>query len=197
MVQFEQKAGVSKVFLALGIGFVYFFLIFLNYGGQILSNMVGFIFPGIPLFEHFAENPAYESIRAIESAGSADDTQWLTYWVVFSFFNVVEYWSRTILYWLRKTSSLGKTLLISMDSILLPFQDDHCPLARSSPVPWRAIHLPRLPPTCLGTPYRPPARRTRYFFHVRMSLTSSCPPPQQLDTLQEREDPEMMMKRRR
>jgi len=88
VVQFEQKAGVSKVFIALGIGFIYFFLIFLNYGGQILSNMVGFIFP------------AYESIRAIESAGTADDTQWLTYWVVFGFFNLVEYWSRTILYWL-------------------------------------------------------------------------------------------------
>jgi receptor expression-enhancing protein 5/6 len=91
---------VSKVFLALGIGFVYFFLIFLNYGGQILSNLVGFIFPGtFPLQRRLIV--AYESIKAIESVGSADDTQWLTYWVVFSFFNVVEYWSRTILYWLR------------------------------------------------------------------------------------------------
>jgi receptor expression-enhancing protein 5/6 len=91
---------VSKVFLALGIGFVYFFLIFLNYGGQILSNLVGFIFPGtFPLQRRLIA--AYESIKAIESVGTADDTQWLTYWVVFSFFNVVEYWSRTILYWLR------------------------------------------------------------------------------------------------
>jgi receptor expression-enhancing protein 5/6 len=44
---------VSKVFLALGIGFIYFFLIFLNYGGQILSNLVGFVFPGITLFGAF------------------------------------------------------------------------------------------------------------------------------------------------
>jgi hypothetical protein len=50
---------------------------------------------------HDSLTAAYESIRAIESVGTADDTQWLTYWVVFSFFNVVEYWSRTILYWLR------------------------------------------------------------------------------------------------
>ena len=105
VVQFERKAGVSKVFLALGIGFIYFFLIFLNYGGQILSNLVGFIFPGTPQsppsLRHLCWYVAYESMKAIESAGTADDTQWLTYWVVFSFFNVVEYWSRTILYWLR------------------------------------------------------------------------------------------------
>jgi len=44
---------------------------------------------------------AYESMKAIESVGTADDTQWLTYWVVFGFFGVIEYWSRTILYWLR------------------------------------------------------------------------------------------------
>jgi receptor expression-enhancing protein 5/6 len=96
--------GVSKVFLALGIGFVYFFLIFLNYGGQVLSNLVGFIFPGTLGLKHLL-TAAYESMKAIETPGTSDDTQWLTYWVVFSFFNVVEYWSRTILYWLRMFTS--------------------------------------------------------------------------------------------
>ena len=38
------------MFIALGLGFIYFLLIFLNMGGQILSNLVGFVFPGkIPL----------------------------------------------------------------------------------------------------------------------------------------------------
>jgi len=60
----------------------------------------------MPYFVHSTDDAAYESIRAIESTGTADDTQWLTYWVVFSFFNVIEYWSRTILYWLRMTPPL-------------------------------------------------------------------------------------------
>src|SRR5208282_4556672 len=51
-------------------------------------------------------------MKAIESAGTSDDTQWLTYWVVFSFFNVAEYWSRTILYWLRMSPPLGSVNLV-------------------------------------------------------------------------------------
>jgi receptor expression-enhancing protein 5/6 len=39
------------------------------------------------------------SFKAIESQGSADDTQWLTYWVVFGFLNVIEYFSDALLYW--------------------------------------------------------------------------------------------------
>ena len=34
------------MFIALGLGFIYFLFIFLNMGGQILSNLVGFVFPG-------------------------------------------------------------------------------------------------------------------------------------------------------
>ena len=119
----------------------------------------------LPYLVHFPDIAAYESIRAIESAGTVDDTQWLTYWVVFSFLNVIEYWSRTILYWLRMNPflrDLSETCWSMNDSILLPFQDDYSSLARSSAVRWCAIYLPRLPPTCLGTPYRTCSRRTRY-----------------------------------
>ena len=104
------------MFIALGLGFIYFLFIFLNMGGQILSNLVGFVFPGknpspFPAACFLLGGggnlrlnllcPAYESIKAIERPGTADDTQWLTYWVVFGFFNVIEFWSRTILYWMR------------------------------------------------------------------------------------------------
>lgn len=34
--------------------------------------------------------PAYLSFRALESPGHQDDTQWLTYWVIFGFFNFLE-----------------------------------------------------------------------------------------------------------
>jgi receptor expression-enhancing protein 5/6 len=87
---------VPKVYVVMGIGVVYFFLIFLNYGGQLLTNLAGFIVPG------------YYSLNALFTASKVDDTQWLTYellvtlsillltilphryWVVFAFFSVVE-----------------------------------------------------------------------------------------------------------
>lgn len=64
-------------------------LIFLNVGGvgQLLSNIAGFVIPG------------YYSLIALNTRTSSDDTQLLTYWVVFAFLNVVEFWSKAILYW--------------------------------------------------------------------------------------------------
>jgi len=83
----EKQTGVPKVYVVLGVVAFYFLFIFFNIGAPLLSNLVGFIYP------------AYESLKAIESTGTADDTQWLTYWVVFATFNVVEYFSGAITYW--------------------------------------------------------------------------------------------------
>jgi len=74
----EKQTNVPKVYVVMGIGVVYFFLIFLNYGGQLLTNLAGFIVPG------------YYSLNALFTASKVDDTQWLTYWVVFAFFSVIE-----------------------------------------------------------------------------------------------------------
>jgi hypothetical protein len=57
---------VPKVYVVGGLGFVYFFLIFLNYGGQLLTNLAGFIIPG------------YYSMNALFTVTKIDDTQWLT-----------------------------------------------------------------------------------------------------------------------
>ena len=131
---------------------------------------------------------AYESIRAIESAGTADDTQWLTYWVVFGFFNLIEYWSRTILYWLRKCPFHPQLSTpwcwCVCDSFLLPLQNYYCPLACSSSVPWSGIRLSRLPPSSFGKTHRSSSRSSRYYPQTidlcwcRISRASS----QQLDT---------------
>jgi len=83
----EKQTGVPKVYAVLGVGALYFIFIFFNLGAPFLSNLIGFVYP------------AYESLRAIESTGTHDDTQWLTYWVVFAAFNVVEYFSGLITYW--------------------------------------------------------------------------------------------------
>jgi len=45
---------------------------------KVTSNLVGFVYP------------AYASFKAIESTDTHDDTQWLTYWVVYAFFNLIE-----------------------------------------------------------------------------------------------------------
>uniref|UniRef100_A0A0L0NZH7 Protein YOP1 n=1 Tax=Candidozyma auris TaxID=498019 RepID=A0A0L0NZH7_CANAR len=86
---FEQQTGLPRSYAVLGFGVVYIVIIFLNIAGigQLLSNVAGFVIPG------------YFSLIALETRSKDDDTQLLTYWVVFAFLNVIEFWSRAILYW--------------------------------------------------------------------------------------------------
>ncbi|KAJ9142760.1 Protein YOP1 [Pleurostoma richardsiae] len=74
----EKTAGVPKAYAVIGLVALYFFFIVFNLGGQLLTNFAGFIVPG------------YYSLDALFTASKADDTQWLTYWVVFAFFTVLE-----------------------------------------------------------------------------------------------------------
>jgi receptor expression-enhancing protein 5/6 len=46
-------------------------------GAKLIVDLVGFVYP------------AYMSFKSMDS-GNHDDTQWLTYWVVFSCFSIVE-----------------------------------------------------------------------------------------------------------
>ncbi|KAL2266560.1 hypothetical protein VTJ83DRAFT_5912 [Remersonia thermophila] len=74
----EKQTNVPKAYAVLGVVGLYFFLIIFNLGGQLLTNIAGFVIPG------------YYSLGALFTSSKADDTQWLTYWVVFSFFTVLE-----------------------------------------------------------------------------------------------------------
>ncbi|KAK1766090.1 TB2/DP1, HVA22 family-domain-containing protein [Phialemonium atrogriseum] len=77
-VNLEKTTAIPKTYAVLGLVSLYFFLIIFNLGGQLLTNLAGFVIPG------------YYSLEALFTASKADDTQWLTYWVVFSFFTVAE-----------------------------------------------------------------------------------------------------------
>ncbi|KAF6827438.1 membrane biogenesis protein yop1 [Colletotrichum plurivorum] len=70
----EKQTNVPKAYAVIGVAALYFFLIIFNLGGQLLTNIAGFVIPG------------YYSLNALFTANKQDDTQWLTYWVVFAFF---------------------------------------------------------------------------------------------------------------
>jgi receptor expression-enhancing protein 5/6 len=68
MIQIEQVTGVKKSLLTVGAGALVFVLILLNIWANLITNLIGFLYP------------AYASFRAIETKDKNDDKQWLTYW---------------------------------------------------------------------------------------------------------------------
>ncbi|KAI2629074.1 TB2/DP1, HVA22 family-domain-containing protein [Hypomontagnella submonticulosa] len=82
----EKQTSVPKVYAVIGVATLYFFFIVFNLGGQLLTNFAGFVVPG------------YYSLAALFSSQKADDTQWLTYWVVFASFSVLES-ALNVVYW--------------------------------------------------------------------------------------------------
>ena len=69
---------MPKAYAAIGSVFLLSLLLLVNAAAAPVSNLVGWALP------------AYLSFKAIESPGVQDDVQWLTYWVVFGFFNFLE-----------------------------------------------------------------------------------------------------------
>ena len=79
--QIQEKYGVPRAAVVVGGGVGLIGFMWLAFGPGLLTNLLGFAYP------------AYASFKAIESADKDDDTQWLTYWTVFSIFSLIEIWA--------------------------------------------------------------------------------------------------------
>jgi len=86
LVNLEHATAVPKAYAVVGLIAFYFFLVVFNFGGQLLTNLAGFVIPG------------YYSLDALFTSTTTDDTQWLTYWVVFAFLTVIES-TLSVVYW--------------------------------------------------------------------------------------------------
>ncbi|XP_071170782.1 receptor expression-enhancing protein 5-like isoform X1 [Mytilus edulis] len=84
----EDKTGVRRMYIVIALAAFLGIYLMVGYGAQFVCNFVGFLYP------------AYASVKAIESSQKEDDTQWLTYWVVYSFFALVEFFADIFLFWI-------------------------------------------------------------------------------------------------
>ena len=122
--ELEKKTGVSKVYFFVFFTLLFSGLLYLAGGAKLIVDLAGFLYP------------AYMSFKALDTADTADDVQWLTYWVVFATFSIIEqtigfvtgfipfyyYIKIAFLVWLYHPSFMGATVLYNqaIRPIILP-----------------------------------------------------------------------------
>src|SRR3569832_121837 len=83
--ELEDKTGYPKVYFFLAGVVLLFSVLWVIGGAKLIVDLVGFVYP------------AYMSFKSMDS-GNHDDTQWLTNWVVFSCFSIVESFFTFVVY---------------------------------------------------------------------------------------------------
>jgi receptor expression-enhancing protein 5/6 len=98
--ELEMKTGYSKVYFFVAALSLLSSLLYLLGGIKLVSDLVTFLYP------------AYASFKAIDSAKPGEDTQWLTYWVVFAFFSIVESCMYILVSWIPMYFALKMGLFL-------------------------------------------------------------------------------------
>jgi receptor expression-enhancing protein 5/6 len=83
------------------MGLLVLFIVF-GIGQSILTNVIGVAYP------------VFMSFHALESEGADDDKQWLTYWVVFGLFTIIDNFAGILLSLIPFYYVLKVTMLIWM-----------------------------------------------------------------------------------
>ena len=104
----QEATGVEKLYLVASGAALVLLLLLVGFGAGLICNVVGFVYPALCSF------------RAIESRDKKDDVQWLTYWVVYACFILVEVFADFLLYWIPfyYAFKLGFLLWLFMPSTL-------------------------------------------------------------------------------
>ena len=120
-----DKTGLPKQkVLSYSLGFMVAFVIF-GVGASIITNIVGVAYP------------VFMSFKALDSEGIDDDQMWLTYWIVFGGFNILDQIAGFILglipfyyvlklgflIWCFHPATTGSLVLYK--SFILPFYEEH------------------------------------------------------------------------
>lgn len=88
LVKIEEKTYIKRQYVVFGLAVLCGIYLMVGYGSQFLCSFIGFLYP------------AYASVKAIESHQKEDDTKWLTYWVVYSAFALLEFFTDIFLFWI-------------------------------------------------------------------------------------------------
>lgn len=93
----KDQTNVPKEYLTAGASAALVIIIFFGLSAGTLCSIVGFLYPALKSFQAI-EHRSTSTTSA--SASSGEVTQWLIYWVVYSFFAIIEVFIDALLYWI-------------------------------------------------------------------------------------------------
>jgi len=83
-----EKTKVRPSYIASGLSLATFLFVFYRIGARPVTNIIGFVYP------------LYASFLALRTPSKEDDAQWLTYWMCYGTFTLVESLTDALLYWI-------------------------------------------------------------------------------------------------
>jgi len=83
----EEATGIPKAYVALGTCSFLFLFLFFGFGMTVMCKAIGFLYP------------LFQSFKAIEQSELHKLKLWLTYWLVYGFFSLLEIFFDSVMSW--------------------------------------------------------------------------------------------------